>query len=231
MKLRILLFTLGFLISLPVNQSAFAASFQVLGNLGRFPISWGYGVSGDGSTVVGASYSSSGVEAFRWTQATGMVGLGDLPGGEFNSVAQQVSFDGSVVLGYGNTASPPQPAFQWTQVGGMVQVVGATGDNAVLLPNGTVVMGSGFYAKGASSNGSVMVGFNGSQAIRWTQAGGAMNLANLPGTISSTATDVSADGSVIVGHFNNGHALEAFRWTQAGGMVGLGDLLGGAYQS
>ena len=45
------------------------------------------GVSGDGSTVVGASASASGREAYRWTQAGGMVGLGDLPGGSFGSEA------------------------------------------------------------------------------------------------------------------------------------------------
>ncbi|MGV2388389.1 MAG UNVERIFIED_CONTAM: hypothetical protein LVR29_08855 [Microcystis novacekii LVE1205-3] len=36
------------------------------------------GVSADGSVVVGSSSSDTGTQAFRWTQETGMVGLGFL---------------------------------------------------------------------------------------------------------------------------------------------------------
>src|SRR5690606_6293045 len=39
------------------------------------------GVSADGSTVIGFSLRENGQEAFRWTEAGGMVGLGVLPGG------------------------------------------------------------------------------------------------------------------------------------------------------
>ena len=45
---------------------------------GTASIAWG--VSADGSTIVGRGSSASGNEAFRWTQAEGMVGLGDLSG-------------------------------------------------------------------------------------------------------------------------------------------------------
>ena len=47
----------------------------------------------------GWSDSASGREAFRWTSDGGMVGLGDLPGGEFTSYATGVSGDGIAVLG------------------------------------------------------------------------------------------------------------------------------------
>lgn len=43
-------------------------------------------------------------EAFRWTSDGGMVGLGDLPGGRFDSFAIGVSADGSVIVGGGNIA-------------------------------------------------------------------------------------------------------------------------------
>ena len=67
-----------------VTFPAQAASFQGLGDLpgGVFSSSAG-GVSADGSVVVGSGTSANGYEAFRWTQATGMVGLGDLSGGGF----------------------------------------------------------------------------------------------------------------------------------------------------
>ena len=61
-------------------------------------------VNGDGSVIVGGSTSSNTVapfttEAFRWDFADGTVGLGDLPGGSFDSVANAVSGDGSMSSG------------------------------------------------------------------------------------------------------------------------------------
>ena len=51
-----------------------------LGGLGGSRDSHACGVSADGSTVVGYASSAIGPEAFRWTAAAGMVGLGDFPG-------------------------------------------------------------------------------------------------------------------------------------------------------
>ncbi len=59
-----------------------------------------------------------------------------------------------------------------------------------------------------------------------------MGLGDLPGgSISSSASGVSADGSVVVGNSNSTSGTEAFRWTSGGGMVGLGDLAGGSFSS
>ncbi len=38
--------------------------------------SFAFGVSGDGSVIVGQSRPTTGTEAFRWTSGSGMVGLG-----------------------------------------------------------------------------------------------------------------------------------------------------------
>src|SRR5437660_10580757 len=79
------------------------ATFQGLGDLpGGSGFSDARAVSPDGSVVVGGSNSSSGYEAFRWTQTGGMIGLGDLPGPPFYSYAFGVSAYGSVVVGAGN---------------------------------------------------------------------------------------------------------------------------------
>lgn len=66
-------------------------------------------------------------------------------------------------------------------------------------------------------------------------------LGDLPGgTFSSTALDVSADGSTVVGSsviepvpedMLGEDTSEAFRWTEDGGMQGLGDLPRGIFQS
>ena len=90
-----------------------AASFIGIGDLpgGAF-FSQAFGISSDGSTIVGQSESASGLQAFRWTEADGMVPLGYLEGGFF-STASCVSADGTVVVGSGTTGHKLE-AFQWT---------------------------------------------------------------------------------------------------------------------
>jgi probable HAF family extracellular repeat protein len=48
-----------------------------------------------------------------------MQGLGDLQGGAFESVAYDVSDDGSIVVGVGTTAAPGDRAFIWDAAHGM----------------------------------------------------------------------------------------------------------------
>jgi probable HAF family extracellular repeat protein len=206
-----------------------AASFTGLGDLpgGSFD-SGATAVSADGSVVVGrSSVDFCCYEAFRWTSAGGMVGLGQLDGGGFgfNSFATAVSADGSVVVGFGTPASGTEEAFRWTSAGGMVGL----GDLAGGPTNSR--------ANGVSANGSVVVGYGqtalGFQAFRWTSAGGMVSLGDLAGgPTNSQAFAVSADGSVVVGFGKpSASAVEAFRWTSAGGMVGLGDLFSGTIES
>jgi probable HAF family extracellular repeat protein len=58
-----------------------------------------------------------------------------------------------------------------------------------------------------------------------------VGLGFLPGGFGSQASDVAADGSVVVGVAYHGLGDEAFLWTSGGGMVGLGDLPGGNFSS
>jgi probable HAF family extracellular repeat protein len=184
-------------------------------------------VSADGSVVVGRSIApgapagqgSNHEEAFRWTSAGGMVGLGDLPNHRLWSNAHGVSADGNVVVGIGNIASENfEEAFSWTEADGMVGL----GD----LPDG------GFWSEAfdASADGSVIVGFghgsSGREAFRWTSDGGMVGLGELlGGDFSSGASAVSADGSVVVGNSSTDAGNEFFVWTQATGMQRLQDLL------
>ena len=123
-------------------------------------------VSADGSVVVGFTHSPNGrYEAFRWTQAGGMVGLGDLPGGPFESLAVGVSADGSTVLGSSERNGNNQ-AFRWTAGTGMVELIGME------------------FAKTASADGSVIGGLwhNGADeliAMIWTEATGARRLSDI----------------------------------------------------
>ncbi|MBA3483694.1 MAG: PEP-CTERM sorting domain-containing protein [Pirellulales bacterium] len=120
-----------------------------------------FGVSADGSVVVGWGRSQSGgfrlnLEAFRWTSDSGMIGLGDLPGGLFESFAYDVSGDGSIVVGYGSSASGTE-AFLWTSDGGMKRLW------EVLLAQGIDPAADGWTnltnAEGISADGNTIVGF------------------------------------------------------------------------
>jgi probable HAF family extracellular repeat protein len=120
------------------------------------------------------------VEAFRWDEFNGMQGLGDLPGGAFQSSATAISASGEVIVGYSQSASGGE-AFRWEAVSGMQGL----GD----LPGG--VFGSGAYA--VSADGSVIVGAGHSdapdnEAFIWTEAEGMQSLQIL---LASLGLDLS----------------------------------------
>lgn len=183
------------------------------------------GVSANGQVIVGASrsqFSADRTEPFRWSESLGMVGLGDLPGGEYSGSAPGVSGDGSIVAGTSTSTFSPTigEAFRWTESSGLVGLGG--------LPGGLFATG---VVTRASSSGAVLVGWavspNGREAFRWTEQEGMVGLGDLPqGLFQSTATGVSADGSVVVGLAVN-PGPTSFRWTADSGMVDLGRPPGG----
>jgi probable HAF family extracellular repeat protein len=213
-----------------VSHASWSASFTPLGTGPGAGYSKTFAISNDGTTVVGQKSSFLGPEAFRWTSAGGLVGLGDLPDGNFSSLAFGVSGDGSVVAGVGDS-DLYEEAFRWTSGGGMVGL----GD----LPGG-LERSRGF---GISADGATVVGrsysTSGQEAFRWTAGTGIVGLGDLTGgEFRSLAYAASADGSVVVGYgnivaenFGIPPVYEAFRWTSGTGMVGLGDLPGGDVDS
>jgi probable HAF family extracellular repeat protein len=204
---------------------AAAQSFSVLGLLPASSASIPTGVSADGKVVVGygqggpsSSFSS---QAFRWTQATGMVGLGFLPSNADESEALAANADGSVVVGYSSVNGARHP-FRWTQATGLVDLAflsgGIDGIATGVSADGTVVVGSS-SASGISA-----------EAFRWTQ-GGMVGLGLLPGyecqSCASFANAVSSDGTTVVGSVLTnapGVGYLAFRWTGATDLSLLGDL-------
>ena len=177
-------------------------------------------VSGDGDVVVGCGNSSSfGSEAFIWTQATGMNGLGgalpsDTPHySNTQSCATAVAFVPAVptvsdaytvVAGtrtlYSDTGLETQ-AFRWSEATGKVGLGFLPGDTD---SNATGISADGRVVVGQSSGGS-----NGIRAFRWTYAGGMQSVADwlAEAGISSAewqylyeATATNGDGSVIVGN-------------------------------
>jgi len=233
-----------------------SASFAGLGDLPGGAVSSGAaGVSGDGTTVVGASQASSGTQAFRWiaSDTAGMVGLGTLAGSSAHSSAFGVSRNGSVIVGDSLSALPGPEAFRWSAASGMVslglgggpfssEARSVSGDGAVIvgrnsmnrafrwtMATGPEEIGAsdGSIAYGVSDDGRVIVGSSSGQAFRWTGNGGLVPLGFLPGGDQSAAFATSVDGSIVVGSSTSSAGVQAFRWTQATGMVGLGGSLGG----
>jgi len=182
-----------------------------LGTLGGSE-SLGRGISNDGGVIVGRSLNTSNVdEAFRWTSA-GMVGLGDLPGGNFGSEAFNVSADGSVVVGYGTNAFNVEEAFRWEN-GNMIGL----GD----LPGGRF----GSIGLDTSVDGSIVVGqgrsARGQEAFIWDAANGMRSLQDflineqgldLAGfTQLFQANGISDDGRTISGWGRNANGdIEGF---------------------
>lgn len=193
-----------------------SGGLTALGNLPGGSGSTAYGVSADGSVVVGEAYDDLGnSQAFRWTQAGGLVRLGYLPGiGTAGIRAYGVSANGSTVVGYADTTTGYQ-AFRWTQAGGMAGLGG-----------------SALSAEGVSADGTVVAGRSpNSQSFRWTQAGGVAGLGGsfVLGTGISlngfpTSDPISADGSTIVGSIL-GSGSAAF-WKFNAGVTSI-DLPGG----
>jgi probable HAF family extracellular repeat protein len=121
---------------------------------------WDSYISGDGTTIVGASENSHGENClFRWTEETGMVNLA--PTGSFNGQILGISADGSVIVGGANDA-----AFLWTQATGVLNLrsvlesqgvdVGEWGlfyaNDVTILPDGSCsIVGRGGYSLGSTS--------------------------------------------------------------------------------
>jgi probable HAF family extracellular repeat protein len=108
-----------------------------------------YAVSADGSVVAGFTLGGeTGDQAFRWTQAGGMVGLDYHGGAVEDSYAFGVSSDGAVVVGsFRGGDAATEEAFRWTQADGMVglgHLPGAT----VLRSQATAVSGDGLVVVG-----------------------------------------------------------------------------------
>jgi probable HAF family extracellular repeat protein len=166
------------------------SGIERLGYMGGYTAySYLYGASADGSVVVGDSAG----HAFRWTQTTGMVSLGNLPG-QSSSYARDVSADGSIIVG--SSGSSTYQAYRWTQTGGMIGL-------------GYLPGASDSYAYGMSADGSIIVGESGGQAFIWDSTNGMRSLQyvltniygmNLTGWTLSNAWDISADGKMIVGY-------------------------------
>lgn len=207
-------------------------------DLGDFPggldssVAWD--CSADGSVVVGAgnydgTFDNSHGRGYRWTQATGMVDIGQLQPGDDDIEPWACSDDGNILVGGSGVGGGGQEAFRWTQATGMVGL-GFLGDTPGYS-----------FAWNISADGGVIVGGSATNspyfsAFRWTQSDGMVSLGTLvsdPPTPHSSARAVSGDGSIIGGiaflEPTGNSTSQAFIWDQTHGMRRLQDVLTNEY--
>ena len=183
--------------------------FRPLGGTiaGGFFGSAAWAVSASGGTVVGSRENDGfQVEAARW-DGPGITGLGflDLPAA--TSKALGISADGTTIVG-GSDAPDGYRAF----------VLGADG----VMHQLPFDQATESEARAVSSNGTVIVGEvvgpGFTHAVRWT-GNDPEDLGVLPGGFNfSTATDCSADGSVVVGRSSGPLGTLACVWRPGTGL-------------
>ena len=179
-----------------------------LGTLQGGNASWAYGVSADGSIVVGWSTDGSNTRrAFRWTQQAGMESLGasvliDNTSYSYdNSEALGISPNGQIIVGIAYDSLTLAVGFRNIRQGTR-RVNISLGDP----PKGF----TGVYPRRTNQDGSIIVGWmrksdGTNRAMRWTEAGGLEDLnvtyANLlgEGEYLGAAYDITPDGRYIVG--------------------------------
>ena len=104
--------------------------------------------------------------------------LGVLPGGSTPTFAQDVSADGSIVVGTGRAADGGYEAFRW--------------ENGVMSPLGRLPGQPDSWAGGVSADGTTIVGSSGDRAFLWRDG-------VLRDIGPGWAAAVSADGRTVVG--------------------------------
>ncbi len=173
-------------------SDAFAAQPTILAI--ESPTGWGTAyvtaLSGDGTFAVGYVTASgpTPARAFRWSLASGMQDLGVHIGGTV-SWANDVNFDGSVVIGHGNGPGFDYHAMRWTPSTGWLDLGTAMG---YFASDARAVNGAGDVVIGWTGNGMDQL------PCVWN-AGEPIQLLSLPQGASASANDLNVSGSTIVG--------------------------------
>lgn len=155
--------------------------------------------------------SNAGYRAFRWSEATGMVGLAaPTPGASIQGMGIN---DAGQVAGYAESGATNC----FWDVDGTLTTFGedASFTNALDINNAGRVTGA-IRAKGSSSY----------RAYTWTKGGGMTDLGVLAGQTSTYGVSIN-DAGAVVGHSDRGAPYDerAFLWTPEKGMVDLNSLV------
>ena len=193
-------------------------------------VSGGFGISGDGNTVVGNAWADTST-GFAYTHAVaynpseGIMDLGSIFIGK-STRANAASNDGSVVVGWQDFNGPWKSAvwrknpaggyfpnqYIWVNpAGNPKDEFNQAGECSTVSADGKWIGGYGDFA-------------NNNQPWIWSQDSGMINLGTLPNVGTSFVAGMSADAAIVVGWFNGqlfGDPSTPFIWTRTGGLQEL----------
>lgn len=197
-----------------------------LGGVSDGNASSAWGISGDGTTVVGLAWmSAGGAHAVAYNGSEGLMDLGSLfP--ESSTRANAVNADGTVVVGWQDQNGPWKAAVWRKDPSG-----GYLPNTPILIDptgSGTDENNLAGECSAISADGSVIGGYgdfaNNDEPWIWSEADGFVSLGALPNMGTGYVSAISADGSVVVGWFNGpffGAPRKAFIWSAGGGLQDL----------
>jgi len=195
-----------------------AGTWTSLGSLGfscDASASSGWGISGDGSTVVGLGWiAGCGARAIYSVDGAPAVDLGtSVP--NRSTRANATNFDGSVIVGWQDGETGFRQGAFWDETGAQALLFFGgepVGEASDVSGDGTIIVGGGGFATDG-------------QAYRWSAGDGVEPLGSIfDPSWSGAATSITDDGSTIIGFYRPfGPAAlgEGFVWTEADGMQNL----------
>jgi len=215
------------------RYSLLTGQWTALGSLGFMidsTLSGGFGISGDGNTVVGLSWAdTTGGFAYAhgvaYNATEGIMDLGSLFLGR-STRANAASGDGSVVVGWQDFNGPWKSAVWRKNPNGgyfpnvyiLIDTTGNPNDEYNQMGECSAVSADGKWIGGYGDYAN----FN--QPWIWCEDSGVINLGTLPNTGNGYVSGMSADASVVVGWFDGqlwGDPQTPFIWTHAGGIQEL----------
>ncbi|KIA89373.1 T9SS type A sorting domain-containing protein [Kaistella jeonii] len=209
----------------PVNSlnemSIYDVGSQTWQNLGSIAatgsgtdLSSSWGMSGDGSIIVGLGWINAGkAHAVKWDAANGMVDLGAVLATR-SSRANAISNNKEIIVGWQDQADGFRSGVKW--VNGIVQYIKDNDNNLV------------GEAVGVSDDGKIIAGGNQGLPYVWNETTGFQKIThpNASPFFKGAATGISGDGKTVVGYFRpNGPPFggEGYIWTEATGRINLND--------
>lgn len=197
-------------------------TWEYLGGIGGQSdggVSSAWSMNGDGSVIVGLGWTGAGsAHAVKWTRDDGMTDMGSTVQ-DRSSRANDVSADGSVIVGWQDEASGYRQGAYWIN-----------GEQHLLTDDQNNPLGE---AGAVSADGQWTIGgAYGFEAWRYNLTTGEIFGIGHPDAgpfFNGTATAINADGSLITGFYRpfppSPFAGEGFIWTEATGRMSIPDYL------
>lgn len=191
----------------------YKGGLDTVGIDGSLSSSWG--MSADGSTVVGLGWlNGGGAHAIKWDAVNGITDMGStIP--DSSSRANAISTDKNVVVGWQDQADGYRTGARW--VNGVQEFLKDS--------NGEFIGEAG----GVSADGKVVIGSNGLFPYVWNETAVYQEIThpNSGPFFRGGAVGISDDGKTVVGYFRSwpgGPMMgEGFIWTQEDGRRNLND--------